>query len=243
MWRKFCRDYFFFLAEQIFCFVMTGFCLHFPWFQNSGSVAGIQNWRSSAKFLVSASWCLLQRASFGTALPFFPAVKQQAQLLSILKLSWKLWLTIDSKTTFTFPPLFRLLRTCTTYASLSFWLFLLLLGVRSIKKVLKKKKRRLLTTKKILLQVTDFQLNTQTQTAMGIGLLSFLGTAPSGLAERKRHFNRESGPSSSLVMPLCGSMSAWSRACCCRSPVSKWGLRVSCQIHFLSQPQVGSECR
>lgn len=127
---------------------MTGFCLHFPWFQNSGSVAGIQNWRSSAKFLVSASWCLLQRASFGTALPFFPAVKQQAQLLSILKLSWNLWLTIDSKTTFTFPPLFRLLRTCTTYANLSFWLFLLLLGVRSIKKVLKKKKKEVTNNKK-----------------------------------------------------------------------------------------------
>lgn len=188
---------------------------------NSGSVAGIQNWRGSAKFLISAFWCLLQTACFGTALPFFPAVKQQAQLLSIFKLSWNLWLTTDLKTSSSFPPLFRLLRTCTSYASLSFWLFLLL-GVRGKYEESYLRKKMGLTTKNFPpnYRFSAQKLKPVFQIAMGIGLSSFLVmcTAP-GLAERKRYFRRESGHrSESFVMPLCGSMSALSRACCCRSP-------------------------
>lgn len=129
---------------------------------NSGSVAGIQNWRGSAKFLISAFWCLLQTACFGTALPFFPAVKQQAQLLSIFKLSWNLWLTTDLKTSSSFPPLFRLLRTCTSYASLSFWLFLLL-GVRGKYEESYLRKKNGVNNKKFSSKLQIFSSKTQTR--------------------------------------------------------------------------------
>lgn len=81
---------------------------------SSGWAAGTQDWKSGAKFLVFAFWCLPQVRSLGTSLPLFQECKMTVKAFVCLKNELKLLTDYRIEKGFYSSPCFKLFRTCTS---------------------------------------------------------------------------------------------------------------------------------